>query len=180
MQHLNYQTRRAKIAELHNAGLDRQQIARQLGVAPNRVKVVLREMGLVAKQEQRVDAEIMPRSIPETELPDEAISICLNTIDLAIRRGNRDEAVAAIDRLMRDTIETVTLDSHVSELDISVRTANRLEDRGVDCVRDLVECNAATLGELSQFGPNAILEIERALEKIGLKLQKAGAMLSGR
>lgn len=123
-----------------------------------------------------------PRSIPDTGITDEAITLCLGAIDLAIRRGNRDEAVAAIDRVFRDAGDKsgVTLDSSVFELDLPLRTANRLEASGIYRVRDLVECNAATLGEIPNFGPKVILEIERALDKVGLKLQKAGAMLAGR
>ena len=56
---------------------------------------------------------------------------------------------------------------HVSELGMSVRTKNRLEENGIPTVQDLLNCTRDRLLAISNFGDTALAEVYRALATIG-------------
>jgi DNA-directed RNA polymerase alpha subunit len=116
--------------------------------------------------------------------PPDRIGECLARVEIALQRGNRDEANAAIARLFEQAKITaadgITPDSFVSELidetdrnALPMRIVNTLERHGIHRVRQLVKCSPADLLEISSFAERAVDHIEAALAKHGLNLARS-------
>src|SRR5688500_18953422 len=89
-----------------------------------------------------------------TALPVELIGPELAQVESALNHGNREEAYAAIDRAFNAVkpAETVTLDSPLSDLGMSLRITNGLEAAGVLLVRDLCQLNLEEVLQVPNFG----------------------------
>jgi DNA-directed RNA polymerase subunit alpha len=59
------------------------------------------------------------------------------------------------------------LSKHISELGMQVRTCNRLDERGIFTVRDLLHCTKDDLMEIPNFGDKTYAEIMLALRNTG-------------
>jgi len=59
------------------------------------------------------------------------------------------------------------LDMSTAEINLSVRTTNCLEDRGIFTVRDLLKCTREQLLEIQNFGEKTLEEVYLALEGVG-------------
>lgn len=98
---------------------------------------------------------------------------CLAKIEMAIRRSNREEAIAAVNRMFDGFagFEHVTLESPLSDLGINVRTVNALEEMNVFTIREVCGLTSQYLDRIRNFGPKAIGELEQALRRHGFKLR---------
>lgn len=61
----------------------------------------------------------------------------------------------------------VKLEMSTAEIDLSVRTTNCLEERGIFTVGDLLNCTREDLLSISNFGEKTLEEVYRALEEVG-------------
>lgn len=59
------------------------------------------------------------------------------------------------------------LDMNTSEIGLTVRTTNCLEDQGIFTVGALLQCSREDLLTISNFGEKTLEEVYAALEKIG-------------
>ena len=59
------------------------------------------------------------------------------------------------------------LEMSTAEIGLSVRTTNRLEERGIFTVNDLLNCSPEDLLDISNFGEKTLEEVYAALETIG-------------
>lgn len=71
--------------------------------------------------------------------------------------------------LVEDRGDTVqrNLAMSMAEIGLSVRTTNCLEERGIFCVEDLLNCRPENLLSISNFGAKTLEEVYRALESVG-------------
>ncbi|MEZ6072908.1 MAG: DNA-directed RNA polymerase subunit alpha C-terminal domain-containing protein [Pirellulales bacterium] len=71
--------------------------------------------------------------------------------------------------LVENTADTVqrNLAMSMAEIGLSVRTTNCLEERGIFCVEDLLNCRPDDLLSISNFGEKTLEEVYRALESVG-------------
>lgn len=109
----------------------------------------------------------LPRAIPR--LPPNAIERCVRTVDLVLRRrGSRDEAVAAIDRLFgAEPPPPPSFSSSVHDLGLGLRTASILDDAAISTALDLwVAVRTGRIRTLPQFGPSTVCECECAIRLI--------------
>jgi DNA-directed RNA polymerase alpha subunit len=60
-------------------------------------------------------------------------------------------------------------DIHV-QIYMDTRVINLLKSRRINTLKDLAACNRPTLQKINGMGPNGIRQIERLLNKYGLKL----------
>lgn len=88
---------------------------------------------------------------------------CRRTVKLALDAGNQAEAHAAIARAFEPEGDRITLESHVAELGISVRTVNYLTEAGIHTVEALANTKPETLLGVSGFGEAALKECQQAL-----------------
>jgi hypothetical protein len=101
-------------------------------------------------------------------VPDE-IERCVRTVDLVLRRrGCRDEAVAAIDRLFgTEPPPPPTLYSSVHDIGLRLRTASILDDNGIETAADLrMALRTGRVWRLPQFGPLTVRECVRAIRLV--------------
>lgn len=61
------------------------------------------------------------------------------------------------------------LSRHVSDIGISVRTANALETRGIFTVKDLLMQTKADIISIPNLGEKSYFEIMAALKKVGFE-----------
>lgn len=107
-----------------------------------------------------------------TSLPHEVVAKCLGQVELALHRGNREEAEAAIAAAFAvDEPEGVTLDSPVVDLRLSARVLNVLEHWAIYTVRDLCNESVHSLAAM-EFGRRAAKEIRLAVERCGYRLSR--------
>jgi DNA-directed RNA polymerase subunit alpha len=59
------------------------------------------------------------------------------------------------------------LEMSTAEIELSVRTTNCLEERGIFTVGDLLNCTREDLLSISNFGEKTLEEVYRALESVG-------------
>lgn len=59
------------------------------------------------------------------------------------------------------------LEMSTAEIELSVRTTNCLEERGIFTVGDLLNCTRDDLLSISNFGEKTLEEVYRALEGVG-------------
>ncbi len=59
------------------------------------------------------------------------------------------------------------LEMSTAEIELSVRTTNCLEERGIFTVRDLLNCSRNDLLAISNFGEKTLEEVYKSLENIG-------------
>ena len=78
-------------------------------------------------------------------------------------------SVVGVDKQMS---EDERLSLNVSELSLSVRTVNCLEERGVLTVRDLLMRTADELKTFSNFGEKTLTEVYKALDRIGFRRKR--------
>ena len=64
------------------------------------------------------------------------------------------------------------LDMNTSEIGLSVRTTNCLEEQGIFTVGNLLDCSREDLLQISNFGEKTLEEVFQALEKLGFRRQK--------
>lgn len=71
--------------------------------------------------------------------------------------------------LIEDRGDTVqrNLAMSMAEIGLSVRTTNCLEERGIFCVEDLLNCQPDDLLSISNFGEKTLEEVYRSLESVG-------------
>jgi DNA-directed RNA polymerase subunit alpha len=67
-------------------------------------------------------------------------------------------------KLMKERLEMST-----AEINLTVRTTNCLEERGIFTVRDLLNCTPADLLSIANFGEKTLDEVYQALETFGFK-----------
>jgi len=71
----------------------------------------------------------------------EVIEVCLRRVEIALLRGNREEAVAAINSFCDEPQTVIGLDSHIAELTLPLQVINELERVRVHTVGDLATCS---------------------------------------
>lgn len=59
------------------------------------------------------------------------------------------------------------LEMSTAEIELSVRTTNCLEERGIFTVGDLLNCTREDLLSISNFGEKTLEEVYKALEGVG-------------
>ena len=67
-------------------------------------------------------------------------------------------------KLMKSRLELST-----AEINLTVRTTNCLEERGIFTVRDLLNCTPADLLSIANFGEKTLDEVYTSLESFGFK-----------
>jgi hypothetical protein len=106
------------------------------------------------------------RAIP---VPPDQIERCVRTVNLVLRRrGNREEAIAAIDRLFGAELPPPpTLLSSVHDLGLRLRTASMLDEAGIETASQLrIAVKMGRLWTIREFGPVAVRECEQAIKLI--------------
>jgi hypothetical protein len=101
--------------------------------------------------------------------PPDAIERCVRTVQLALRRrGSREEAVAAIDRLFgMEPPPPPSLDTSVHDMGLRLRTASILDDAEIRTAFDLrLALKTGRVWALPQFGPVAVYECQCAIRLI--------------
>ena len=109
----------------------------------------------------------LPRTIPR--MPPDSVERCVRTVELALRRrGCRDEAVAAIDRLFgNEPTPPPSLKSSVHDIGLRLRTASILDDAEIRTAFDLrIALLTGRVWNLPQFGPSAVYECQCAIRLI--------------
>lgn len=108
-------------------------------------------------------------------LPREAIGKCLATVELALQRANRDEAVAAINRAFADsTPEVIDLhDGRLFEIGIDAKACTVLARAGIETISQLCACTSGDLLAIGQIGPLTVAQISERLASFRLRLQKS-------
>ncbi len=91
-------------------------------------------------------------------------------VELALRRGCRNEAVAAIDRAFETDDEPITFDSPLSAV-FDARMAGCLERAGVLTVGDLTRLTVGDLMEVKQLHFRSIKVIQDVLDRHGFALR---------
>lgn len=71
--------------------------------------------------------------------------------------------------------EEIALELPISDLEISIRTENRLSDRGIIFIKDLVLKTEEELRRIPNLGDMGIVEIKERLQIFGLALKKEEA-----
>ena len=106
-------------------------------------------------------------------LPQERISRCLRTVELALGRSNLEEAMAAVERAFAplEDERDVTAETPLADLGINVRTVNGLEEAGLLTVGDLVKCTREDLQSLPNFGLRTVTVIESVLQRHGFGIK---------
>jgi hypothetical protein len=111
----------------------------------------------------------MPKKCRQSDLPPDAIERCVRTVNLVLRsHGNRDEAVAAIDRLFgEEPPPPPSLESSVHDIGLRLRTASMLDEEGILIAADLKRAlGCGRLWSIAHFGPAAIDECRRAIRSL--------------
>jgi hypothetical protein len=111
----------------------------------------------------------MPKKCRQSDLPPDAIERCVRTVELVLRdRGNRDEAVAAIDRLFGEApTPPPSLETSVHDIGLGLRTASLLDDAEIITARDLQQALASgRLWSIPRLGIASVQECQRALDTI--------------
>ena len=65
-----------------------------------------------------------------------------------------------------ESLET-RLQMSTAEIELSVRTTNCLEERGIFTVQDLLNCTRDDLLSISNFGEKTLEEVYKSLENVG-------------
>jgi len=101
------------------------------------------------------------------------ISQCVTTVELALIRGNKAEALAAIERAFvpPDARSADPRDWLICELDLNPRVENLLESHGITTVGQLCNVTANTIYSWPQSGRTRVEEIRQALQRVGLRLR---------
>jgi DNA-directed RNA polymerase alpha subunit len=111
--------------------------------------------------------DIWPAALPRAFL-----GPALRKIKTALEHGNREEAIAAVERAFRDAQpEVVTLDSHLVDLGIPLRLVHMLERGGNMTIRDLCDLCATEVSHLPNVGPRNLDVIKLALSRHGWRLR---------
>lgn len=108
-----------------------------------------------------------PRNLPR--MPPDEVERCVRTVELALRRRRcREEAIAAIDRLLgMEPPPPPTLDSSVHDIGLRLRTASMLDDAGITTAAELrIALRMGRLWTLPQFGHVTVYECECAMRLI--------------
>ena len=116
---------------------------------------------------QPINRGTSPRTIPK--MPPDAVERCVRTVEIALRRrGCRDEAVAAIDRLFgTEPPPPPTLKTSVHDIGLGLRTASILDDAEIRTAFDLrIALLTGRVWNLPQFGPSAVYECQCAIRLI--------------
>ncbi len=103
------------------------------------------------------------------------------TIRVALKKGNRDEAYRAVDRAAASLSEQITVapDDHVSALGFDRRTCTILENAGIEEVRQLEALTMQELLEVYQVGPDLARTIARGMESFGKHLRPTPVSVLG-
>jgi len=64
------------------------------------------------------------------------------------------------------------LELAIVELDVSLKTANILENASVLTVEDYLKKSRSKLSEIKNFGPKALSEMKLALRQVGIEAQE--------
>jgi DNA-directed RNA polymerase alpha subunit len=112
-----------------------------------------------------------------TALPVELIGPALAMVEIAFNHGNEEEAHAAVRRVFAQAgpPQTVTLDSPLCDLGLSLRITNSLEADGVLTVRQLCELSVTEICRRPNFGQKYLDAIRTALGKHGWTLRYESA-----
>ena len=119
--------------------------------------------------------DCMPRqSRPSRNHAEELIfSQMTQTIKVALKKGNRDEAYRAVDRAAASLSEQITVapDDHVSAMGFDRRTCTILENAGIEEVRQLEALTIGELRQVYQVGPDLAAKIVRSMRSFGRSLR---------
>lgn len=91
-------------------------------------------------------------------------------IELAIRRGDRNEALLAVESLFVQE-GPLTLDSAISQLGIDEQLIDTLKAEGICQVRQICKYTPIKLQSVAGIGERAVKSIETALDAGGFKLK---------
>lgn len=95
-------------------------------------------------------------------------------VEVALTRGNREQAYAAVDKAFATTAEessfVPTAQSHISCVVSSVRMCTILESAGISTVGDLCDKTPQELASRNQIRKRSVDMIARDLERYGLAL----------
>lgn len=104
------------------------------------------------------------------------IELCKRAVGIALNRNppNRAEAIAAIDRYIRDSTgatSQVDVETPVGALGVSVRVLTFLEDNGILTLGALERCTAEELLGIENFGPKCLEDTRACMAKVGRRLR---------
>jgi DNA-directed RNA polymerase alpha subunit len=110
-------------------------------------------------------------ALMQNSVPEERRTACLGCVEIALIRGNREEAYAAIDFAFREDSEPVTLDSPIATLRLPERITGALERAGIFSVGALTSKSGFDLRSLWNFGESAIDQVRTVLARHGFGLR---------
>lgn len=125
------------------------------------------------KNGARKSAEMVARDA--VSLPEDRVSRCLQTIELALRRSNKDEALAAVERAFSVEAENsfVSKTSHIEEIGLDDRVLGALHAHNIFTIGDLILCELATLYTLRGLRTIDINRLVLSVESHGFRFSDA-------
>jgi hypothetical protein len=108
-------------------------------------------------------------------LPAAAIGVCVAKVEIALHRGNREEALAAVEAAFNvEPIGPITLDSPIADLGLEVLICNMLEGAAIFTVGDLTSVTVTELRTIANLGGTRINVIRTSMAKHGFSLSGSG------
>ncbi len=103
-------------------------------------------------------------------LPDDKIERCLGAVELALKRANREEAIAAIRRAFHvEARKPVTGLSHLEELALRDGFIDLLNRHNIYTINDLLLLEIATLRKLSNKHEDEADSLVLVVERLGFR-----------
>lgn len=115
-----------------------------------------------------------PRKNP-AGITDDVVQQCLGMVELALRRGSREEALAAVARAFAAVAQpNVDLrDGSLHELGLDFKTVSILAANRIETIGQLSTHTSDELLAIRQIGKGTVDLIESRLAAAGLRLRKA-------
>lgn len=140
------------------------------------INIVRRLSKKTSQQKERISpyangngakAATFPDSV---SLPDDKIQRCLATIELSLRRSNREEAIAAIERAFDNEVDSlINLDSYLDQLQLAPKVIDTLNDHNIYTIRDLILCEPGFLYTVRGLRQCQINTLVLAVESYGFR-----------
>lgn len=103
-------------------------------------------------------------------LPEDKVHRCLATIELALRRSNREEAIAAVNRAFREEERAaISADSYLEELGLGDKIVETLNSRNIATIRDLLLGDSAALYAIVGLSESEVNTVILSVESHGFR-----------
>lgn len=161
--------RQQKIIRMrYEQGLSYQVISEEISCSQNRASQIVR-YSLRKLREPQYFRRL--RAIPESDV----LQLRRMIQDLTKQQQDLKEQINSlfgeVEAKKVEKRSLMPLDSHIDELDLSIRSQNCLIARGIGTVGDLISCKESTLRGFKKLGKVSLAEIKAALAKYDYELR---------